>query len=129
MPNDTEMIEQRTMKKIRRRILPWVFLLYVIAFLDRANVAFAKLTMSGDLGFSEAVYGLGAGLFFLGYFVLEIPGALIVQRWGGRRWFTRILISWGLCTILVGFIKTAHQFYLARFLLGIAEAGFMPGMI
>src|SRR6266481_3015622 len=68
-------LEERTMKKIRRRILPWVFLLYVIAFLDRANVAFAKLTMSGDLRFSEAVYGLGAGLFFLGYFLLEIPGA------------------------------------------------------
>jgi ACS family tartrate transporter-like MFS transporter len=121
--------ETRTMRKIRVRILPLVFLLYFIAFLDRANVAYAKLMMSADLGFSEAVYGLGAGLFFLGYFVLEIPGALIVQRWGARRWMARILITWGFCTVMIGFIHTAHQFYTARLLLGAAEAGFYPGII
>ena len=108
MTADLVSLEDRTMKKIRRRILPWVFLLYVIAFLDRANVAFAKLTMSDDLRFSEAVYGLGAGLFFLGYFLLEIPGALIVQKFGARRWTARIMVSWGLCTILVGFVRTAR---------------------
>src|SRR5215470_1462070 len=129
MPIDMATLEQRTMKKIRRRILPWVFLLYVIAFLDRANVAFAKLTMSGDLGFSEAVYGLGAGLFFLGYFLLEIPGALIVQKFGARRWTARIMTTWGICTILVGLVHTANQFYITRFALGAAEAGFFPGII
>ena len=127
MTADLVSLEDRTMKKIRRRILPWVFLLYVIAFLDRANVAFAKLTMSDDLRFSEAVYGLGAGLFFLGYFLLEIPGALIVQKFGARRWTARIMVSWGLCTILVGFVRTANEFYITRFILGAAEAGFSSG--
>src|ERR1700676_286507 len=129
MPIDPLTLEDRTMKKIRRRILPWVFLLYVIAFLDRANVAFAKLTMSADLAFSEAVYGLGAGLFFLGYFLLEIPGALIVQKFGARRWTARIMVSWGICTMLVGLVHTANQFYITRFILGAAEAGFFPGII
>src|ERR1700693_6381212 len=85
--------------------------------------------MSGDLGFSERVYGFGSGLFFIGYLVLEIPGALIVQRWGARRWIARILATWGMCTALVGFIHTAHQFYAARFLLGLAEAGLVPGVL
>jgi ACS family tartrate transporter-like MFS transporter len=125
----TDPLEHRTMEKVRRRILPFVFVLYLVAFLDRANVAFAKLTMSVDLGFSEAVYGLGAGLFFAGYFVLEIPGALIVARWGARRWMARILVTWGLCTIAVGMVNTATQFYVTRFILGAAEAGFFPGII
>jgi len=85
--------------------------------------------MTADLHFSEAVYGFGAGIFFIGYLSLEIPGALIVERWGARRWFARILITWGLCTILVGFVRTPTQFYGARFLLGVAEAGFYPGII
>ena len=122
-------IETRTIWKIKARILPLVFLLYIIAFLDRANVAYAKLTMSTNLGFSEAVYGLGAGLFFAGYVLLEVPGALIVQRWGARLWMTRIMITWGLCTALVGMSRTAHQFYATRFLLGAAEGGFFPGIV
>ena len=122
-------VEKRTMKKIRFRILALVFLLYSISFIDRANVAYAKLTMSVDLGFSEAAYGLGLGLFFVGYPLLEIPGALIVQKWGARFWVARILITWGICTILIGFVRTANEFYLARFLLGVAEGGFWPGMI
>jgi len=117
------------MHKIAWHILPLVFILYIVAFIDRANVSYAKLTMTVDLGFSEAVYGLGAGLFFIGYLVLEIPGALIVQKWGARWWIARILISWGFCTILVGFVQTPNQFYLTRFLLGCAEAGFFPGII
>ena len=116
-------------RKIARRILPFVFLLYVTAYLDRANVAYANLPMRAALGFSEAVFGLGAGIFFLGYFLLEIPGALIVERWSARRWLARILVSWGCCTILVGLVRTAGEFYLARFLLGAAEAGFFPGII
>lgn len=117
------------MRKIRWRVLPLVLLIMVVAMLDRANVAYAKLTMSADLGFSEAVYGFGAGIFFVGYLLLEIPGALIVEKWGGRRWFTRILISWGICALLVGLIKTPTQFYVTRFLLGLAEAGCFPGVI
>ena len=117
------------MKKIGGRLLPLVFTLYAVAYLDRANVAYAKLTMTVDLGFSEAVYGFGAGLFFVGYLLLEIPGALIVHRWGARLWMSRILISWGFVTVMTGFVRTANDFYFARFLLGVAEAGFIPGVI
>lgn len=115
--------------RIARRLLPFLFLLYVIAFLDRMNVGAAALQMPHDLGFSEGVVGFGAGIFFLGYFLLEIPGALIVERWSARRWIARIMISWGLVTVLMAFIHTAHQFYLVRFLVGAAEAGFLPGVI
>lgn len=116
-------------KKVAWRILPFVFTLYIIAYLDRANVAYAKITMMADQGFSEAVFGLGAGIFFVGYLLFEIPGALIVERRSARRWMARILITWGLCAILVGFVKTASQFYAARFLLGVAEGGFFPGVL
>lgn len=122
-------LEARAIRKARRRILPYLFILYVIAYIDRVNVAFAKQAMSADLGFSEAVFALGASLFFLGYFLLEIPGALIVERWSARKWIARILISWGACTVLIGFADTAREFYFARFLLGAAEAGFFPGVI
>src|SRR5262249_18913947 len=116
-------------RKVALRILPFVFVLYIVNYLDRANIAFAKLSMSEELGFSEEVFGTGAGIFFFGYLALEIPGALIVERWSARRWFARILISWGLCTALVGAVQSATQFYGARFLLGLAEAGFFPGII
>jgi ACS family tartrate transporter-like MFS transporter len=122
-------LAERTRRKIVRRIVPFVFVLYIISYLDRANVAFAKLNMTADLHFSEAVFGFGAGIFFIGYLVLEIPGALLVERWSARKWISRILISWGLCTVWIGFVKTPGQFYLARFLLGLAEAGFFPGII
>ena len=111
------------------RLLPFLFVLYIINYLDRVNVAYANLTMSNDLGFSDEVYGTGAGIFFLGYVLLEIPGALIVERWSARKWMARIMISWGLLTVVVAFVNTSHQFYLARFLLGCAEAGFFPGII
>lgn len=119
----------RAVRKSARRILPYLFVLYIIAYLDRVNVAFAKTALMADLRFSEAVFGLGAGLFFLGYFLLEIPGALIVERWSARKWIARILVTWGLCTVAVGFVRNAGEFYLARFLLGAAEAGFFPGVI
>jgi ACS family tartrate transporter-like MFS transporter len=122
-------VQQSAIRKANLRILSLVFIIYLVAFLDRANVAYAKLSMSGELGFSERVYGFGAGLFFIGYLVLEVPGALIVQRWGARRWITRILATWGICTVLTAYIHTAHQFYLARFLLGLAEAGLIPGVL
>src|SRR4030095_1283767 len=116
-------------RKVAWRVLPLVFLLYIVAYLDRANVGFAKLRMASDLGFSEEVCGLGMGIFFIGYLVLEIPGALLVERWSARKWFARILLSWGFVSALTAFVQTPTQFYIARFLLGIAEAGFFPGII
>jgi len=106
-----------------------VFLLYIIAYLDRNNLATAALQMPHDLGFDYGVIGFGAGIFALGYVILEIPGTIIVERWSARRWITRIMISWGLVTIGMAFIRTPHQFYTMRFLLGLAEAGFFPGII
>jgi len=119
----------RLRRKVARRVLPLVFLLYIVAYLDRANVGFAKLRMAGELNFSEAVFGLGFGIFFVGYLILEIPGALLVEHWSARKWFARILISWGLISALTAMVRTPMQFYIARFLLGVAEAGFFPGII
>jgi MFS transporter, ACS family, tartrate transporter len=116
-------------RKVAWRTLPLVFLLYIVAYLDRANVGFAKLRMSADLQFSEAVFGFGFGIFFIGYLILEIPGALLVERWSARKWFARILVSWGFISALTAFVTTPMQFYVARFLLGVAEAGFFPGII
>ena len=116
-------------RKVAWRILPLVIALYVVAYLDRANVAFAKLRMGRDLGFSEEVFGLGIGVFFIGYLFLEIPGALLVERWSARRWFSRILVTWGLISAGMALVRTPAQFYWARFLLGVAEAGFFPGII
>jgi D-galactonate transporter len=122
-------VAERARKRIAWRLLPFLFLLYTIAFLDRMNVGAAALQMPGDLGFNDKVVGLGAGMFFIGYLVLEIPGALIAERWSARRWIARIMISWGIITALMAFIHTARQFYLVRFLVGAAEAGFFPAVI
>src|SRR5438128_3924755 len=122
-------VAQRARRCIFRRTMPFLFVLFVIAFLDRVNVSYAKLTMIDELGFTQKIYGFGAGIFFIGYFVLEIPGSLIAERWSARKWIARIMISWGVLSILTGFIHNAPQFYWARFLLGAAEAGFFPGII
>jgi MFS transporter, ACS family, tartrate transporter len=122
-------VAQRARKRIAWRLLPFLFLLYVIAFLDRMNVGAAALQMPGDLGFNDRTVGLGAGMFFVGYLVLEIPGALIAERWSARRWIARIMISWGIITALMAFIHTARELYLVRFLVGAAEAGFFPAVI
>jgi D-galactonate transporter len=122
-------VGRRARHRIARRLLPFLFVLYVIAFLDRMNIGAAALQMPRDLGFSDRVVGMGAGIFFLGYLLLEIPGALIVERWSARRWIARIMISWGMVTVLMAFIHTAREFYLVRFFLGAAEAGFLPGVI
>jgi ACS family tartrate transporter-like MFS transporter len=111
------------------RLMPFLIVAYLFAYIDRANLSIAKLQMQGELGFAEATIGFGAGIFFIGYFLLEIPGSLIVERWSARKWFSRIMISWGLVATLSGFIETRQQFYAARFLLGAAEAGFFPGVI
>jgi ACS family tartrate transporter-like MFS transporter len=120
---------RRARRRIARRILPFLFALYVIAFLDRMNVGAAALQMPGDLGFNDRAVGLGAGIFFLGYFLLEIPGALIAERWSARRWIARIMISWGALTALMAFIHTQREFYIVRFLVGAAEAGFFPAVL
>ena len=119
----------RTRHRIALRLLPFLFTLYVVAFLDRMNVGVAALQMPGDLGLSERGVGLGAGVFFVGYFLLEIPGALIAEHWSVRRWIARIMISWGVLTVLMAFIQTARAFYFGRFLVGAAEAGFFPAVI
>jgi ACS family tartrate transporter-like MFS transporter len=120
---------QRVRRRIAYRLLPFVFLLYVVNYIDRVNVSFANLRMSADLGFSDRVYGLGVGVFYLTYVLFEIPGAIIVERWSARKWIARIMISWGIVTILTGFVHTVGQFYVARFFLGAAESSFFPGMI
>lgn len=120
----------RARKKAFARLLPVLFISYMIAYVDRQNVAVAKLTMTKDLpGFTDAVIGFGAGIFFLGYFLLEIPGTLIVERWSARKWISRIMITWGIMAGLTAAVQTPTHFYIVRFLLGLAEAGFFPGVI
>ena len=120
----------RARRKAYLRLLPICFVSYVIAFVDRANVSIAKLTMTRELpGFDNAVIGFGAGIFFLGYFLLEIPGSILVERWSARLWIARIMITWGVMAALTATVRTPFDFYLVRFLLGLAEAGFYPGMI
>ena len=122
-------IERRTMRKVYIRLLPFAFALYLICYLDRANIGFAALTMNRDLGFSSYVYGLGAGAFFWGYFLLEVPSNLILERVGARRWIARIMITWGIVSGCFAFVQGPITFFTLRFLLGLAEAGFFPGMI
>jgi ACS family tartrate transporter-like MFS transporter len=131
VPNDFggKAIAARTRRKITLRLMPFLFLLYLVSYLDRVNVSYASLEMTRNLGFSNVVFGLGSGIFFLGYLVLEIPGAILVERWSARKWIARILISWGFFAALTGFIHSANEFYGARFLLGLAEAGFFPGIL
>lgn len=121
--------ENAVFRKVVRRIVPFLVLCYVVSYLDRVNVGFAKLQMSDDLGFSEAAYGLGAGLFFIGYFLFEVPSNLMLQRIGARTWIARIMISWGLVSASFVFVSNETTFYVLRFLLGAAEAGFYPGVI
>ncbi len=111
------------------RLLPLLFLLYVVAYLDRVNVSFAALHMNRELGFSQALYGLGGGIFFLGYALFEIPSNLILERVGARRWMARIMVSWGLVSMAMALVRGQEGFLALRFLLGLSEAGFFPGMI
>jgi ACS family tartrate transporter-like MFS transporter len=121
--------EQSTIRKIRLRILPYIFLLYIVAVLDRVNIGFAALTMNKDLGIKAEQFGLLAGIFFIGYFLFEIPSNLMLHKVGARVWIARILISWGIISFLTAFANSAMHLYIVRFLLGLAEAGFFPGMI
>lgn len=120
----------RARRKAYWRLIPLLFVCYIIAYVDRSNVAIAKLTMAKDMpAFTDAVIGFGAGVFFIGYFLLEIPGTLIVERWSARKWICRIMVTWGIVAAATAWVKTPWEFYGARFLLGLAEAGFFPGVI
>jgi D-galactonate transporter len=129
MDETTQSPRREVMRKVVTRLMPALLLLYVIAYLDRVNVTFAQDRLEEDLGFSGAVYGFGAGIFFIGYFLLEVPSNLALHRFGARKWMARIMITWGLISACTMFVTGPLGFYAVRFLLGIAEAGFFPGMI
>lgn len=122
-------IEKRTISRITWRIVPYIMLLYFIAFLDRVNIGFASLTMNQDLGLSSTAFGLGAGIFFVGYFLFEVPSNLILHKVGARIWIARVMVTWGLVSGCMAFVQGETSFYILRFLLGVAEAGFFPGII
>jgi len=122
-------LEQRTMARVSRRLIPFLIVCYFIAYLDRVNVSFAALTMNKDLGLSASAYGLGAGIFFLSYFIFEVPSNLLLAHVGARRWIARIMFTWGIMSGAMAFVSGEISLYVVRFLLGAAEAGFFPGMI
>jgi MFS transporter, ACS family, tartrate transporter len=126
---DHKALERSVVAKIMNRLIPFLAILYVFCLLDRTNVGIAALTMQKDLRFDDAMYGLGAGIFFIGYFIFEVPSNLIMQKVGARRWIARIMITWGLISAAMMFVKTPMSFYSLRFLLGLAEAGFYPGVL
>lgn len=122
-------MEAKTVRKVQTRIIPFIFLLYIVGFLDRINIGFAALTMNKDLAITSQQYGLVFGVFFFGYFLFEIPSNLLLHKIGARIWIARILITWGIVATLTGFVHTVHQLYIMRFLLGLAEAGYFPGIV
>lgn len=124
-----EAVRKSAYRKIAFRLMPFLMLCYFCAYLDRVNVGFAKLQMMSDLQFSEAVYGLGAGIFFIGYFLCEVPSNIVLHKVGARRWIARIMITWGILSGCFAFVQTEWQFYTLRFLLGVAEAGLAPGLL
>lgn len=125
----SEQISQSALRKVRWRLIPFLFLLYIVAYLDRANLSFASIDMNRDLGFSAAVYGFGSGIFFLSYTLFEVPSNLILARIGVRIWIARIMFTWGIFATAMMFVTNPATFYTMRFLLGAAEAGFFPGII
>src|SRR5918996_4461507 len=124
-----ESLEQRTIRKVSARLVPFLILCYFVAYLDRVNVSFAALTMNADLGFSASVFGFGAGVFFLAYFLFEVPSNLFLERVGARKWIARIMFTWGVISGAMAFTSGEISFYVFRVLLGVAEAGFFPGII
>src|SRR3984893_7110868 len=133
-----DVVEVRTIAKVSKRLVPFLIVCYFIAYLDRVNVSFAALTMNQDLGLSQTAFGFGAGIFFIAYFVFEVPSNLFLERFGARKWIARIMLSWGILSGAMAFIPTIvrvtglgneNTFYLLRVLLGAAEAGFFPGII
>ncbi|KIL12871.1 MULTISPECIES: MFS transporter [Bacillus] len=129
MENSQLNFEKKTIRKVTRRIIPLLFLLYIISYLDRANVGYAALEMNEALGLTSKMFGLVTGIFFIGYFLFEVPSNILMQKFGARVWITRILFTWGIISMATGFAQNATQLYIIRFLLGIAEAGLFPGII
>ena len=127
--SDLQIFEQRVSRKVTRRIIPFMFLLYLVSYIDRANIGYAALQMNRELALSSEAFGLVSGIFFIGYFLFEVPSNVALARFGARRWIARILITWGIVAALTAFVQNATQLYLLRFLLGVAEAGFFPGVI
>ncbi|MQT13196.1 MFS transporter [Segnochrobactrum spirostomi] len=125
----TNVVEERAFAKAARRLIPLMMVLYLVSFLDRVNVGFAALTMNADLGFTPVVFGWGAGVFFLGYFLFEVPSNLVLEKVGARLWICRIMVTWGILSAATAFVTGPTSFFVVRFLLGAAEAGFLPGMI
>jgi MFS transporter, ACS family, tartrate transporter len=121
--------EKRTMEKVSRRLIPFVIICYFVAYLDRVNLSFAALEMNKDLKFSSTVYGIGAGAFFISYFLLETPSNLVMLKMGARRWIARIMFTWGILSGAMAFVWNEPSFYVVRFLFGAAEAGFFPGIL
>ncbi|MED3728222.1 MFS transporter [Priestia filamentosa] len=122
-------LEKRTIRKVTWRIIPFVFICYIISYIDRANLGYAALEMNKDLALSSEVFGFASGIFFIGYFLFEVPSNVMMQRFGARVWIARILVTWGILAVITGFIQSAMHLYILRFLLGVAEAGFFPGII
>jgi len=122
-------LEKRTLRKITRRLIPFCMVLFILNYIDRVNIGFAALQMNRELGFSPTVYGLGAGIFFIGYFFFEIPSNLILEKIGARLWIARIAITWGIISTAMAWVYDETSFYVMRFLLGIAEAGLLPGLL
>jgi ACS family tartrate transporter-like MFS transporter len=127
--SDKTAIGNRTIRKLKIRLLPWLFLLFVVAYIDRINIGFAALTMNHELGVSGQQFGIAAGIFFFGYFIFEIPSNLLLHKIGARIWMARILLTWGILAMATGLVRNLHQLYVVRFLLGVAEAGYFPGII
>src|SRR5690348_17024481 len=122
-------LESRTIAKVSARLVPFLIVCYFVAYLDRVNVSFAALSMNGDLGLSQSAFGFGAGIFFLAYFLFEVPSNLFLERVGARKWIARIMFTWGLISGATAFITGEMSFFFVRALLGLAEAGFFPGII
>ena len=122
-------LESRTVRRVTMRLVPFLVLCYFVAYLDRVNVGFAALTMSKDLQLSQTAFGFGAGIFFIAYFIFEVPSNLLLERFGARKWIARIMLSWGILSGCMAFISGEYSFYTVRVLLGFAEAGFFPGII
>ena len=122
-------LEKRTLRRITWRIVPFIMLLYFIAYIDRVNIGFASLTMKGDLGFTASILGFGAGIFFWGYFLFEVPSNIILHKVGARLWIARVMVTWGIISACMALVDSPTSFYVVRFLLGAAEAGFFPGII
>jgi ACS family tartrate transporter-like MFS transporter len=131
LPDDIESsdIERSTIRAVSFRILPFLILSYFLCVLDRVNVSFAATTMNADLGFTPLMYAWGAGIFFIGYFILEVPSNIALHSFGARRWISRIMVTWGLISSATALVSGPSSFYTLRFLLGVAEAGFFPGII